>query len=266
MKPTLLGCALLAALLAVAAPASAAGPQPLGAEREILYKGRTGALEVRVLPNGRVTWLEVNALWSCPTMKRVKPFLADGKPRIDKARRLRAGDRYDKSRWSLRFSPDWTRVTGTFTAAANGCRAPKLHLSGKRVPPARRWEAGRYSGTTSQGLPIAFTVGWAVRYDAITYFVKAATLTARFTCDDGSTTERTLKSSDEGYVSSNDGSLMASVSETGDRNPPPGTADAMLQGALEGRTATGDITGEISEAAGRCELSGATFTISRAGT
>lgn len=252
----------LVAWLLMAGAATAAGPPPLGGEREVAYKGP--GFELQALPNGRIEWLLVDARWNCPTMKRVKPFIAAGKPRIDGTRRVRASEKYDGARWSLRFSADWSRVSGSFSARANGCSTKKLSISGKRVRPAHTWAFGRFTGTTTQGFPIAFTVGWAVRYSRIEYFVKDVTLTVRLRCDDGSTTERALRSSDEGYMST-DSSLMASVSENGAYSPPEGMADGTLDGLVNGTAASGSVGASVSAGPVHCQPDGdgVTFTATR---
>jgi hypothetical protein len=238
----------LGALLGVAPAAQAAGPKPVGGDgREILYKQNLGHgryFELRALPNGQVTWLEVYAKWTCPVQHyvRMKPFLADGKPHIDSSRRVRATDSYDKGRWTLRFSADWSKVSGSFNARLSDCRTGTFRVSGRRARPVRSYAFGHYTGTTSQGLPVSFDATYAVRYGSIEYLLRHVVATARFSCDDGTIAEKTLLSDMEGLVSSTKtGSLYASLNETGKLSGSLDEISASLQGVLQGSTATGTL-------------------------
>lgn len=246
MGRAVIGLGLVLALGAAPA-ATAAGPKPVGGEgREIVYKQKLSKgryFELRALPNGQITWLEVDAKWTCPAQHyvRLKPFLADGKPRIGTGRRLRATDSYDKGRWTLRFSPDWSRVSGSFSARLRDCRTGVIKVSGRRVKPAHPYVLGHYAGTTSQGLPVSFDATYTVRYGFIEWPVKNVVVGVRLTCTDGTTLERTLRSDMEGSVSQDTGSVYASVNESGRLTPDIYALSGTVSGFISGATASGGV-------------------------
>jgi hypothetical protein len=248
--PTILVMLLAVLASSLTATAVAAGPPVVGGEDHMTYLDNHG-FELRMLPQARVTWVSNRTFWNCPDQRRysrTKYFIADHST-VDSLRRLRARNSYDKARWELRFSADWTTVTGTFRAARGGCKTRALRISARRRMPAQTWQFGTFTGTTSQGLPISLVSSYAVRYGSIETFVKLVTVTVRLSCTDGSTTETTLHSFGEARAVSG-GSFTPELTPTGRRLqsyiPEQGAEDfGAIQGAkLSGPQAVGEVVAQ----------------------
>jgi hypothetical protein len=187
---------LVIGLAGVAAPSAlAAGPPVRGGEDPVRYQsrlGRTGELDIRIdYGTDRISWMFLQAPRAvrCANSRTDAVGLWQTPLRVGRTRRVTKRiamhtGKGDFERWTLRFSADWERVTGSFTTRYHGnyrgyCKGT-ARFSVKRLHPGASWPLTHFAGTTAQDLPLAFD---ATRV-AGSFVVRKARLGIRLSCDD----------------------------------------------------------------------------------
>lgn len=262
------GTAFAVALALVAAPAiaEAAGPPRVGGEMEARFEGAVspgkGAFEVDVIPEThRAAWLALDINYYCAKngkrLRLRKPFIPDTAPRVDKShvwsKTYRRG-RWSES-WKLKFSHDWTKVSGRFTSKwrssiGESCYTGDKKFSGTRVYSRYTWEFGPYSGATSQGLAVSMTA--AYDRESTNDEIRDFTASIRLACDDGTTREATVrapvvgKEEFDGITVISRGEFSTSLNEDATWDPKRDQVYAALEGTIRGRTAQGTLDAEYS--------------------